>query len=131
LLAAGVVAVGMLMMIPGRICACGGGHASQARLVAARTDMKNLETALDQFRADVGRYPMTAEGLVALRQAPAQSSNWHGPYIRAEEQPLIDPWEQLYVYRSPGEHNATSFDLTSCGPDRRLGTSDDIANWKQ
>jgi len=36
-----------------------------------------------------------------------------------------------YIYASPGRFNPQSFDLSSVGPDGRVGGGDDICNWKQ
>ena len=54
-----------------------------AAIIAAKTDITNLETALDAFEIDTGRYPTSAEGLAALGAPPAGIIGWHGPYIRA------------------------------------------------
>jgi type II secretion system protein G len=97
-----------------------------ARLLAAKTDVANLETALDAFEIDSGRYPSTAEGLAALVQRPASGPRWLGPYIR---QMPADPWGQIYRYVYPGVHNRSGFDLWSSGPDQTDDTADDIGNW--
>ena len=40
----------------------------------------------------------------------------------------MDPWNNPYVYRYPGTHNTSGYDLLSTGPDGREG-NDDIDNW--
>src|SRR5205809_2033220 len=57
-------------------------RSEQARVTAATTDISNLETALDAFEVDNGRYPSNEEGLAALVSPPAGLQNWHGPYIK-------------------------------------------------
>ena len=99
----------------------------QARETAASTDISNLETALDAFQVDTGRFPTSDEGLGALLTQPGNVKTWHGPYIK--KQP-IDPWSNAYVYRYPGTHNPNSYDLFSMGEDGREG-NDDIDNWTQ
>ena len=47
-------------------------RSEQAREAAAKTDISNMETALDAFEIDTGRYPTTEEGLAALIEAPEQ-----------------------------------------------------------
>ena len=42
----------------------------QARQTAAKTDISNLETALDAFEVDCGRFPSSEEGLGALVSVP-------------------------------------------------------------
>jgi type II secretion system protein G len=97
-----------------------------ARLLGAKTDLANLETALDAFEIDNGRYPTAAEGLSALLQRPPTATGWHGPYVR---QMPADPWGQSYRYVYPGVHNRSGFDLWSSGPDQTDSTADDIGNW--
>src|SRR5438876_110920 len=101
-------------------------RSEQARVTAATTDISNLETALDAFEVDNGRYPSNEEGLAALVSPPAGLQNWHGPYIKRGVP--NDPWGAPYVYRFPGSHNASGYDLLSMGADGREG-NDDITNW--
>ena len=104
------------------------GRSEQARETAAKTDIANIETALDAFEVDCGRFPSTEEGLGVLLQSPAGVQNWRGPYIK---RPPVDPWGNAYVYRYPGAHNVGSYDLCSMGPDGREGGDNDISNWSQ
>jgi general secretion pathway protein G len=90
-----------------------------------KTEIAYLETALDAFEIDNGRYPTTAEGLQALITPPANTRAWNGPYIKSVP---TDPWGTPYVYQFPGKHNPANFDLSSYGPDRNPGR-DDIHNW--
>ncbi|MCM8757300.1 MAG: type II secretion system major pseudopilin GspG [Candidatus Omnitrophica bacterium] len=102
-------------------------RSEQARITAARTDIANLEVALDTFEIDVGRFPTTEEGLQALVEAPADTPNWKGPYIKRGVPK--DPWGNPYQYKCPGDHNPNGYDLFSFGPDGREGGNDDIDNW--
>src|SRR4051812_20511111 len=103
-------------------------RSEQARVTAAKTDLTNLETALDAFEIDNGRYPSSDEGLGALAQAPSDlTASWHGPYIKSVPN---DPWGMPYVYVYPGSHQQNGFDLYSYGPDKREG-NDDLVNWNQ
>lgn len=85
----------------------------------AKTQMEMLRTALDAFRLDVGRYPNSQEGLQALLERPAGTERWDGPYLREGKGIPRDPWQNAYVYRSPGEKGA--FDLFSYGADGVAG----------
>src|SRR5688500_15875924 len=67
-------------------------RSQQARMTAAKTDISNLETALDAFQIDTGRFPSDDEGLGALVQAPANAKDWRGPYIKRGVP--TDPWGQ-------------------------------------
>jgi len=89
-------------------------YLDSAKVSTARTEVSNLAASLDLFRFDVGRYPTSEEGLEALTVAPPELANWNGPYV-SRTVSLIDPWDQPYNYRSPGEHG--DFDLFSFGPE--------------
>ena len=104
-------------------------RSEQARITAARTDIANLEVALDAFEVDTGRYPATDEGVSALLEAPTNLTGWNGPYLKRGVP--NDPWGSPYVYVCPGQHNPSTYDLHSFGPDGQDGTEDDIDNWTQ
>jgi general secretion pathway protein G len=93
----------------------------------AKIQIKELEGALQLFSFDVGRYPITSEGLESLLRNPGNTEAWKGPYIQKAQLPL-DPWGKPYVYRSPGQHG--DYDLSSFGPDGSEGNDDDVASWK-
>ncbi len=102
-------------------------RSEQARITATRTDIANLEVALDAFEIDTGRYPTNEGGLGALLAEPTDVTEWHGPYIKRGLPK--DPWKNPYVYKSPGRHNTSGYDLHSFGPDKQDGGGDDIDNW--
>lgn len=104
-------------------------RSEQARVTAAATDIANLGTALDAFEIDTGRYPTGDEGLRALVESPGNVKDWKGPYLKRAV--MNDPWGNAYVYRAPGQHNNSGYDLYSFGPDGQEGGDDDIDNWSQ
>lgn len=99
------------------------------KIQAARTQITAFGTALDSFRLDVGRYPTSEEGLMALRQKPSSADRWDGPYLQKDIP--SDPWGHPYVYKAPGDHGG--FDLMSYGADGTPGgdgDNRDIASWE-
>lgn len=84
---------------------------------AAKAQIDAIETALDIYRLDMGRYPTQDENLDALLKAPENASRWQGPYL--EKNVPVDPWGQPYVYRFPGERG--DIDLFSYGADGEPG----------
>jgi general secretion pathway protein G len=102
-------------------------RSEQAREAAAKTDIRNIETALSTFEIDNGRFPSADEGLAALFEEPQNARSWKGPYLM-RGMPK-DPWGTPYVYRYPATISKSGYDLLSCGPDRREGGDDDIGNW--
>ena len=100
---------------------------NKARVAAARTDISTLESGIDRFELDAGRFPSNEEGLAVLVQQPTtQVKEWHGPYVKRIPN---DPWGNPYVYRYPGQGNPQGFDLLSYGPNAQEGGGDDIDNW--
>ena len=103
-------------------------HFERAKSEIARIDIQNLDSALDLFHLDVGRYPTLHEGLAALLNRPEGIDSWQGPYLKQKALPT-DPWGHPYQYRMPGEHGA--YDLYSGGPDSAdpADAKTKIANW--
>jgi len=106
------------------------GRSQQAKVTAAQTDIANLQVVIDAFEVDCARYPTTEEGIRALVQQPANLPEWKGPYLKKRSVPN-DPWHNPYVYRWPGQHNPSGYDLYSFGPDGQEGGGDDIDNWSE
>ena len=103
---------------------------SKSNTKVARAQIDSLEKALDQFRLDVGRYPTTDQGLLALNAKPQNLEKWAGPYLKKAVPP--DPWGARYLYKSPGEHG--DFDLLTLGSDGQPGGSGeaaDVVSWAQ
>lgn len=94
------------------------GHADDAKVAAAKSDIATLQSALEQYRLDNGRYPTTDEGLSVLTVRPSNAPNWKGPYL--EKAIPNDPWGNAYVYQCPGP-NGEDFLITSYGADGAPG----------
>src|SRR5690606_1400391 len=107
----------------------------KARVTTAKTQINQIEAALDFYRMDNGRYPTTEQGLEALVREPnieplPRNYRREG-YLKGGKVPL-DPWGSRYEYLAPGQHNTYSFDLWSYGADGRpggTGVDADIGNW--
>lgn len=103
---------------------------SEARVVAAKQDIRALESALKLYKLDNSRYPSQDLGLQALVTKPSaeQAPNWktNGYLDRLPK----DPWGHDYVYLSPGLHG--EIDIMSYGADGQQGGEGfdaDIGNW--
>lgn len=101
----------------------------QARRTRSKADIKNIESALQMFKLDTGRYPNSGEGIQALRTAPAGVKNYQkGGYLTKEP---LDPWHNTYIYTYPGSHGG-EFDIVSYGRDGTPGGDGedaDIESW--
>lgn len=123
----------IVMVILGLLAALVGpklfGKVGKAKIKTAKAQIALLETALDEFRLDVGRYPTTEEGLKALVENPG-IKGWDGPYLKKRKVP-DDPWGNPYHYKCPGDHG--EYDLYSLGRDGKpggTGEDADITSWE-
>ncbi len=95
-----------------------------AKETAARAQIENFATALDNFMMDTGRYPTTPEGLKALRDKPDNLQKWNGPYLKKEIPD--DPWGTPYKYLAPGRNGG--YEIVSFGADGKEGGEGDNAD---
>ena len=93
-------------------------YLSESKVKAAKIQLQSFGSALDLFYLDAGRFPSTAEGLTALVQRTPGVTAWNGPYLKGGNVPN-DPWNNPYIYRSPGERGA--YEIMSYGSDGQEG----------
>jgi general secretion pathway protein G len=91
-----------------------------ARVTAAKTDIRSIGTALDLYRLDNFKYPTTEQGLQALVKQPADPTITNYPAHGYLKTIPIDPWRNPYVYVSPGA-DGREYDITSFGKDGKPG----------
>ncbi|MCI5223399.1 MAG: type II secretion system protein GspG [Candidatus Electrothrix sp. AR4] len=106
----------------------------EARRTKAEVDMGIIGQSLKLYKLDNGKYPSSDQGLQALVEPPSTgllAKNWReGGYLDKSTVPR-DPWENEYIYISPGLHG--DFDLISYGPDNEPGgegMDQDINSWE-
>ena len=58
------------------------GRSQQAKETSARSQIANLEIALDMFETDNGYYPSGSDGLNELVNQPNNATSWQGPYLK-------------------------------------------------
>ena len=99
----------------------------------ARTDIAQIEKALETYRFQHYSYPTTDQGIDALIEAPEGIKNKNlyprDGYISSIP---IDPWGNDYLYLFPGQFS--KFDVYSLGADGRPGGDGedaDIGNWDE
>jgi len=97
----------------------------QARIVKVKQDILAIQSALDLYKLDNGKYPTTDQGLQALVTKPSIQPvprNWKSDgYL--QDMP-VDPWGEAYQYINDSEKAK----IFSYGPDGRDGNSQ-IGNW--
>lgn len=102
----------------------------QARIVAAKNDVRALVSALKLYRLDNATYPSTEQGLQALAQKP-ETGNIPNNWRRYLERLPKDPWQNDYQYLNPGVHG--EIDVFSLGADGQPGgdgIAADIGSWE-
>ncbi|NAX45378.1 MULTISPECIES: type II secretion system major pseudopilin GspG [unclassified Vibrio] len=87
---------------------------SKTKVAGAQIEL--LTSALNTYRLDMGEYPSTEQGLMALMENPGDSTMWNGPYL-AKEMPL-DPWSRAYHYELKPNYQ---FALYTLGRDNKAG----------
>ncbi|MCY4209666.1 MAG: type II secretion system major pseudopilin GspG [Gammaproteobacteria bacterium] len=105
------------------------GRPDEARIAAAKIDLRSIANALALYKLDHHTYPTTNQGLEALVNKPAAGGAGYGGYL---QQLPKDPWGNEYLYLSPGAHGP--YDLYSLGADARQGgsgVSADITSWEK
>jgi general secretion pathway protein G len=120
-----ITIIGLIMSLVGpRVL----NYLGESKVKAAHIQIQSFSSAMDLFYLDTGRYPSTAEGLVALAKPIPGVTSWNGPYLKGGGVPN-DPWGRAYVYRSPGERSP--YEIKSYGSDGQeggTGTAADISN---
>ena len=105
-------------------------NVGRSKITAAKAQIAMFQSALGQYKLEVGVFPSNEEGLQALRVRPTSADYWDGPYLQ-KEIPL-DPWNNEYLYRFPGEYGDQP-DIISYGADGREGGEDenaDVVSWR-
>jgi general secretion pathway protein G len=101
-----------------------------ARVTAARTDIKTLVESLKRYKIDNQRYPSADQGLDALVRKPTANPvppNWK-PYL---DKLPADPWGKPYQFLNPGVNG--EIDVFSFGADGQPGgegKNADVGSWQ-
>jgi len=97
----------------------------EARVTKAQLDIKAIESSLKMYKLENGVYPTTDQGLEALvtkpETEPVPKNYKKGGYM--EKKSIKDPWENDYIYRSPGEDDR-DYEIISYGADGKEGGED-------
>ena len=107
------------------------GKSDDAKQTKAKADIAMIESLLDQYYLDLGQYPTSDEGLRVLYFSPDDADGkWKGPYSK---KPIPgDPWDNPYIYESPGTRSSQPYEVWSLGRDGQEGGElydQDIVSW--
>jgi len=121
-----LVVLAILALLAGLVAPRVIGYLGGAKTDTAKLQLRNIESALDLYRLDNGKYPTALEALVTQ---PPGAERWKGPYLK-KATGLADPWGEAFKYRFPGQHG--EYDLYSLGADKTEGgdgEDQDIRSW--
>ncbi len=110
-----LVVIAILGLLIGLVAPAALRQLGGAKVSVAHQSIERLGAVLDLYKLDVGSYPTSEQGLVALNEKPTDVDNWNGPYVKGDTVPL-DPWNHAYTYRQPSERGGHDYDLCSGGP---------------
>lgn len=114
-----LIAVAIIALLAALIAPRLFGQLDASQVTAARTQIRMIETGLDSFRLDVGRYPLEEEGLAVLVAPPPELvDRWNGPYLDGGVP--LDPWGNPFHYR-PSASTASRGVVFSFGSDGQPG----------
>lgn len=97
-----------------------GGKQVDAMIKATRGSIANVCTAVDIYEVDTGQLPAGLQNLIQGSGEP----NWNGPYLRGGIP--VDAWGTAFQYSSK---DARSYEVRSAGPDKQMGSGDDITSF--
>jgi general secretion pathway protein G len=129
-----LIAIAVIVTLTGTVGVVGLRFLSEAKRLAARSQIESYALALNAYAMDCGTVPTEGQGLEALWKRPVLEpvpDGWDGPYVSGEIVP--DPWGQPYHYDVPGPEGLR-FAVVSFGADGRPGGRDDAADvvsWKR
>ena len=101
------------------------------RVQKERADIKAIESALQVYKQEYGRYPTTAEGLGELVSPSQQLEQARHPAGHLIKVPR-DRWGREYQYAFPGVRSSDMPDVTTLGADGApggTGINADYGNW--
>jgi general secretion pathway protein G len=92
---------------------------SKGQIKTTQAMVSKVGMAVEEFRADVGRYPTEQEGLKALVERPQgiEEKKWGGPYFDTRAVPK-DAWKNEFVYKLDPTFG---FEIKSLGADAKEG----------
>jgi general secretion pathway protein G len=96
------------------------GQVDRGKVVTTKTSLRQLQSAINQFHMDTGRWPSEDEGLGVLVQPPADAMNYPpGGYLDTTDVPK-DAWGHDFVFELYPE-SGKPFVIKSLGADGQEG----------
>lgn len=107
-----------------------GGVMDMGKETQVKAEMNSLVASLLQYKTRAGHYPSQQQGLKALVEQPTTAPKPRR-WIKIDNVPLNDPWNNTYEYKYPGTINKNEPEILCKGPDGILNTPDDFSSQNQ
>lgn len=123
-----MVVIAIILVLMGLVIGISGAAQRSAAEARARSEIGQIVLAVEQFRADRGRYPNNLrDDFFTWYQERFPNTVFDMTDSTGEgvNRRMIDPWGQEYVYVRDSDF---VFRVGSRGPDRRLGSAPDANN---
>ena len=121
-----LVVLAILGLLIGLVAPAALRQLGSAKEKIAHQSIERIGSVLDIYKLDVGTYPTTEQGLLALVERPSGVSRWNGPYLKGDKVPE-DPWGRPFIYHNPSQRPGHEYDLYSLGPTGQPGGTGDAA----
>jgi general secretion pathway protein G len=121
-----LVVLAILGLLIGLVAPAALRQLGSAKEKIAHQSIERLAGVLDIYKLDLGTYPTTEQGLMALIERPSGQPRWNGPYLKGEKVPE-DPWGRPFIYHNPSQRAGHEYDLYSLGPTGQPGGTGDAA----
>ena len=123
-LVAMLIIIGLLATVVGNNVI---GKIEKAKVTTTKASLKTLQSAVNQFKMDTGRYPEEEEGLSALIEEPSDAVCWQPEgYLDTTDIPK-DGWGHDFYYELNPASNKP-FVIISYGKDGEEGGEDNDAD---
>ena len=121
-----LVVLAILGLLIGLVAPAALRQLGSAKEKIAHQSIERLAGVLDIYKLDVGTYPTSEQGLMALIERPSGVPRRNGPYLKGEKVPE-DPWGRPFIYHNPSQRSGHEYDLYSLGPTGQPGGTGDAA----
>jgi general secretion pathway protein G len=111
-----LLVVAILGILAGVVAVNVAGHGDKARVAATRQSIANIETAVKMYEVTNGGFPDSLDQLTVGTEETAAPLKKEG---------LNDSWGTPFQYKKTSK---TSIEVRSAGPDKSMGSGDDLTN---
>jgi general secretion pathway protein G len=112
-----MVVLAIIALLAGGVGAAVFKNYKKAQVSTARLRVKAARDATAQYMMDnTSNCPRSIDDLVAQKYLDRSNAK--------------DPWGKDFLFQCPGTKDTDSADISSAGPDKQEGTSDDVKSWE-